>query len=127
MYGALEISDENTKIFYGNDCNPGAAEIYNIKPIKNKTKLVICDAIYPLYDGGPSEDPRHHWNYNGIIAGFDPVAVDIVAQGIVQKHRNKMLPNTPELISDYLEACAGSKYRLGISNLKEIEVIEKEI
>lgn len=137
MYGAVEITGENTKALYENDCNPGAAEIYNIKPIKNKTKLVICDAIYPLYNGGPSEDQRYHWNYNGIIAGLDPVAVDVVAQGIIQKHRDKVLPartddrsggpDTSKLRSDYLETCAGSKYRLGIVDLKEIEVIEKEI
>ncbi|MEK7309289.1 MAG: DUF362 domain-containing protein [Planctomycetota bacterium] len=127
MYGAVEITDKNTRVLYGNDCNPGAAEIYNIKPIKNKTKLVICDAIYPLYNGGPAEDQRYHWNYNGIIAGLDPVAVDAVAQGIIQKHRDKVLPDTPKLRSDYLDTCAGSKYRLGIVDLKEIEVIEKEI
>ncbi|MBI5779725.1 MAG: DUF362 domain-containing protein [Planctomycetes bacterium] len=127
MYGAVEITEENTQALYGNDCNPGAADIYNIKPIKSKTKLVICDAIYPLYNGGPAEDQRYHWNYNGIIAGLDPVAVDIVAQGIIQKHRDKVLADTPKLRSDYLETCAGSKYRLGIVDLKEIEVIEKEI
>jgi uncharacterized protein (DUF362 family) len=127
MYGAVEITDENTGVLYGNDCNPGAAEIYNIKPIKSKTKLVICDAIYPLYNGGPSEDQRYHWGYNGIIAGFDPVAVDIVAQGIIQNHREKVLSNASELRSDYLETCAGREYRLGIVNLKEIEVIEKDI
>ena len=126
MYGAVEITDENIKALYENDCNPGAAEIYNIKPIRTKARLVICDAIYPLYSGGPSDDQRHHWNYNGIIAGLDPVAVDIVAQGIIQKHRDKVMPDAPKLMSDYLDVCAGSKYRLGISNLKEIEVIEKE-
>jgi uncharacterized protein (DUF362 family) len=127
MYGAVEITDENTKALYDKDCNPGAAEIYNIKSIKNKTKLVICDAIYPLYNGGPAEDQRYHWNCNSIIAGLDPVAVDAVAQGIIQKHRDKVLPDTPKLRSDYLDTCAGSKYRLGIIDLKEIEVVEKEI
>ncbi|MEW6026936.1 MAG: DUF362 domain-containing protein [Planctomycetota bacterium] len=127
MYGAVEITDENTRALYDKDCNPGAADVYNIKPIKSKTKLVVCDAIYPLYNGGPAEDQRYHWNCNAIIAGLDPVAVDIVAQGVIQKHRDKVLPDTPPLRSDYLETCAGQNYRLGIIDLKEIEVIEKEI
>ncbi|MFH1230372.1 MAG: DUF362 domain-containing protein [Planctomycetota bacterium] len=127
MYGAIEINDGNSKVLYENDCNPGAAEIYNIKDIKNKTRLVICDAIYPLYNGGPSDDSRYHWNYNGIIAGLDPVAVDIVAQESIQEYRDKVLPDAPKLRSDYLETCAGSKYRLGIVDIKQIEVIEKEI
>lgn len=127
MYGAVEITDSNTQALYGNDCNPGAAEIYSINSIKNKTKLVLCDAIYPLYNGGPSEDKRYHWNYNGIIAGFDPVAVDIVAQGIIQKYREKAIPEALPLRSDYLDVCADAKYRLGTAILKDIEVVEKDI
>ncbi|MDI6732453.1 MAG: DUF362 domain-containing protein [Planctomycetota bacterium] len=127
MYGALEITDENAKVLYAQDCNPGAAESFSISAIKNKTKLVVCDAIYPLYNGGPSDDPRYHWGYNGIIAGFDPVAVDIVGQRIIQKYRDKVLPDTPKLRSDYLDTCAGGKYRLGTANLKEIEIVERTI
>ncbi len=127
MFSAIDINDENAKILYENDCNPSAAEIYNMPAIKKKTTLIICDAIYPLYNGGPSDDPRYHWNYNGIIAGIDPVAVDIVSQEIIQKYRDKVLPDRPKLRSDYLEICASKKYSLGEINLKEIEVIEKEI
>lgn len=127
MYRAFEITDANAAAFYDNECNPGAAEFFALPQIKNKVKLTVADAIYPLYNGGPGEDARYHWNYNGIMAGLDPVAVDVVGQEIIQKHRDKALPNEPTLKTTYLETCAGQPYKLGACARDEIELVEKTI
>lgn len=128
MYHAIEITDENRKVLYDNQCDPGAAGIYALPTIKNKTKLVICDALSPLYNGGPFEDPRYHWDYNGIIVGFDPVAVDIVGLKILQEYRIKHgNPKWLPLEPGYLLTCAGLKYQLGNADLNRIKLIEKNL
>lgn len=127
MYQSVEIAETDMPFFYDNECNPGAAEIYNLPAIKNRVKLTVCDAIYPLYHGGPGDDSRYHFRYNGIIAGLDPVAVDVIGQEIIQKQRAKLMPNEPPLKSEYLNACAGAPYKLGTSDRAQIELIEREI
>ena len=85
----------------------------------------MCDAFSPLYHGGPFEDPRYHWNYNGLIVGFDPVAVDIVGLKILQKYRtqkgnSKWFPLKP----GYLLTCAQPKYKLGNADSADIDLTE---
>ncbi|MBI4833247.1 MAG: DUF362 domain-containing protein [Planctomycetes bacterium] len=126
MYHAIEITPRNTEALYANECDPGAAEVYGITEIKNKTKLVICDALTPLYDGGPMDDQRYHTNYNGIIMGIDPVAVDAVGQSVLQKIRDKKGGKEwPKLVTNYL--ITAEKNNLGISNLSRIQIIEKDL
>ncbi|MFH1227327.1 MAG: DUF362 domain-containing protein [Planctomycetota bacterium] len=127
MYQAVEIQEADMPAFYDNECNPGAADIYSLAAIKNRVKLTVCDAIYPLYNGGPGNDDRYHWRYNGIIAGLDPVAVDIVGQEIIQNYRNSVMPKETPLKSEYLNTCANTPYKLGVSDLKQINKIEREI
>ncbi|MFC1525103.1 DUF362 domain-containing protein [Planctomycetota bacterium] len=125
MYHAIELTNTNKKPLCGNQCDPGAAEIYALPALKNKTKLIVCDAFSPLYQGGPFDDPRYHWNYNGLIVGFDPVAVDIVGLKILQKYRtqkgnSKWLPLEP----GYLLTCAQPKYKLGNADFAYIDLTE---
>jgi len=126
MYHAIELTEANMGELYKNECDPGAALVYQIPAIRYKTKLIICDALNPLYNGGPTDDHRYHTKYNGIIVGLDSVAVDTVGQMILQKIRDsKGDPKWPRLVSNYL-ATAG-KLGLGVSDLTRIEVIERDL
>lgn len=128
MYGVIEVTDKNVDALYANNGDPAVAEVYSIPQIKNKTKLIICDAITPLYNGGPMDDKRHHTDYNGIIVGFDPVAVDTVGQDILQKIRDaKFGKNATKLKTKYIETAGNDKYKLGTDDMKWIEVIEKTL
>jgi len=125
MFGAIEKTDKNTTELYKNECNPAAADIYSLPAIKNKTKLILCDALTPLYNGGPMDNAKYHTNYNGIIVGLDPVAVDAVGQGILQKIRDdKFGKDAAKLKTKYLETASSDKYKLGTSDLKWIEMNE---
>lgn len=64
-------------------------EINALEPIAKRTKLIICDALRPLWEGGPGDVPRFRWNYNVIIFGADPVAVDTIACDILEEQRAK--------------------------------------
>ena len=76
------------------DLGPNIADLNAHPAIKAKTRLIVVDAIRPLYDGGPSENPRYRWDYNGLILGTDPVAVDTVGLTILEaKRRHEQMSN----------------------------------
>ena len=78
----------------GTDQNPGSyhddsciavGDLNASQPIKDKTVLVVCDAIRPLYKDGPGDNPAFRWDYNGILASTDPVAHDRVGYEVMAK------------------------------------------
>ena len=96
-------------------------EIWNLPFVKGKTKLVLVDSLYPLCDKGPQPDPRYQWNYNGFIAGTDPVAVETVCLKIITEKRRiirgEPWPLSPPPIC--VEA-ADKVYGLGTSRMEQI-------
>jgi hypothetical protein len=98
-------------------------EIWLIPEVKDKTRLVLVDAIHPLCDKGPQSDPRYKWAYNGLIAGMDPVAVETVCLKILTEKRRALRgepwPITPPPIC--VEA-ADKVYGLGTSTWDEIKI-----
>jgi hypothetical protein len=65
------------------------ATIWERPEVKGKTRLNILVMITPLFHGvGPHHfNKQFTWEYNGLIAGFDPVAVDSVGLRIIQAKR----------------------------------------
>ncbi|HEX2950662.1 MAG TPA: DUF362 domain-containing protein, partial [Armatimonadota bacterium] len=91
------------KLHYGSVQNPGqlhgnaqAPMWQNIaylnaqECIKNKTRLIIADAVRPQWNDGPGDKPQYRWDYNGFIFGTDPVAVDAVGCAILEKKRQEV-------------------------------------
>lgn len=106
---------------YHNEDSAKLGEIWNLPAVKGKTKLVLVDALRPLCDKGPQPDPRYLWNYNGLIAGSDPVAVEAVCLKIITEKR-KGLRDEPWPLSPpplCLEA-AEKTYNLGTSDMEKI-------
>jgi hypothetical protein len=105
----------------GNSAKLG--EIWNLPFVKGKTKLVLVDSLYPLFDKGPQPDPRYQWAYNGLVAGTDPVAVETVCLKIITEKRKAIRgepwPLSPPPIC--VEA-AGKVYGLGTSKMEEIKI-----
>jgi uncharacterized protein (DUF362 family) len=68
--------------------------------IKNKTRLIVGDALFGLYTRGPFGEPE--FVYNGLIVGTDPVAVDHQARLIIENERKKgNMPIVPSLHIDH--------------------------
>ena len=74
----------------GNDME-GIGDLNAAGPIREKTRLIICDALRPLYNRGPSDDPRYRWLYQGVLATFDPVAMDVMGKEIIEAKRKEEL------------------------------------
>jgi len=123
-FGAIE----NPNKFHGNNCNPYVADLNMTPQIREKNKLIICDAITILYEGGPTDfRPRYAWNYNGLIIGTDPVAVDEIGLMILEGKR--VSEGLPPLAAagrpvKYIATAADPDHRLGVRNPEKIRVIE---
>lgn len=56
-------------------------------PLRDKVVLNIADGLRGCFDGGPSANPQFICNYNTLLVGSDPVAVDRIGHDIVIKKR----------------------------------------
>lgn len=103
--------------------NAKLGEIWNMPHVKGKTKLVLVDALRPLCDKGPQPDPRYMWQYKGLIAGTDPVAVETICLKIIMQKR-QALRGEPWPLSPppMVVEMADTRYGLGTSKLEEIHV-----
>jgi len=63
------------------------AEVCAFPPLRDKVVLNIVDGLIGCYNGGPAANPQFITNYNTILAGTDPVAVDRIGHDIVIKKR----------------------------------------
>ncbi|MEJ2720069.1 MAG: hypothetical protein P8181_02850, partial [bacterium] len=79
------------------------------------------------YNGGPSYLPHWTWAYNGVIIGRDPVALDTVGWGLIEKKREQegMKPLREEgREPTYIATAADAAHGLGTINRELIDVVE---
>jgi len=64
------------------------AELNCLPPIRNKTRLALCDAIVGILDKGPQfRGPHCAWQAKSLLAATDVVALDAVGAEMVRKAR----------------------------------------
>ncbi len=115
-YGTID----NPMDCHSNYCDPFAANINAASQIKDKTKLIICDAAYGIYKGGPLGAPQ--WKQKSILAASDPVALDFTGMKIInaQRKQHNLEPVTAKAI--YLKTAQAMG--LGTCNPNDINVKE---
>lgn len=100
------------------------AYVCAFSPLRDKVVLNIADGITGCFEGGPSAKPQYICNYNLLLVGSDPVAVDRVGHDIViakrieegiQKDDN---PQASRFIG------LAQELKLGIGDRERIEVKE---
>jgi len=92
-------------------------------PIRDKSRLIVVDALLPQYHNGPHGDPRFQWSFKGLIMGTDPVAVDTVSKKIINWRRAEA--GLSPITAPYLEL--GRQEGLGTNLLWEIDVYEESL
>lgn len=116
---------ENPIKYHTEDCCSSLGKMPAIPEIKSKCRLIILDGLRPLFNGGPQVDPKYLWNYNGLLLGFDHVAVDTIALRIIQSKRDEFKKQKWVLSPPPLHiALADTKYKAGTSDLSRIELIK---
>jgi uncharacterized protein (DUF362 family) len=88
---------------------------------------VICDALRIQYNGGPSYHPQWAENFGAILVSDDPVAVDFVGYGMIDKIRAKH--NLPTLEKagrkpKHIFTSADAEHNLGRAKSEQIDLIE---
>lgn len=79
------------------DCDPYVAHLNSLPAIREKTRLLVCDALLPVAEGGPRARPEFTYVENAILAATDPVALDSVGLRMLDAQRAKMdLPSIEE-------------------------------
>ncbi|MCD6507942.1 DUF362 domain-containing protein [Candidatus Poribacteria bacterium] len=77
----------NPGSLHGNNCDPFIAKLNAAPHIKDKTRLIILDAILGICRGGPGGAPQ--FSPNMLAAGFDPVAMDKFGMSLINRERGK--------------------------------------
>ncbi|UCC69183.1 MAG: DUF362 domain-containing protein, partial [Armatimonadota bacterium] len=70
-----------------NGCSPYVADLNLAPQIRRKHRLIICDALEVIYDGGPTYRPSTAEPYGALLIGTDPVALDRVGWQIIEELR----------------------------------------
>ncbi len=117
----------NPNKYHDNVGDPYVADVNMLPIIRNKTRLIICDAITPQYEGGPPFMPQWTWNMNSLVLGTDPVALDTFAWNVIEKkRREKGFPPLKEVGREpvYIQTAADRDHKLGTNNMNNIELIQ---
>jgi uncharacterized protein (DUF362 family) len=123
-------SINNPNKMHINGCSPYAADV-NLAPcIRQKQRLIICDALRVTYDGGPSLKPRTTVAYGAILAAADPVALDRVGWDIIDQLR--LRAGLQSLASAgraprYVEVAGDAQHELGVADLRRIERVSSSL
>lgn len=89
--------------------------------IKEKTKLIVGDALFGIYQRGPDGSPQ--FTYNGLIIGTDPVAIDHQARKIINEERVKR--DIPPIKAEHIEIAAQLGLGASINETKIISLYKK--
>jgi uncharacterized protein (DUF362 family) len=121
MFGGIH----NPNKYHDHNCDPYVAHLSAHPYIKDKLRLIVCDAGLAECDGGPSYKPRGAWKFNGLLVGTDPVALDWFGAKIIEDRRRetglrplKAVGREPK----WLATAAG--LRLGIEDPPKTKIIE---
>lgn len=121
FYGAIH----NPNKYHDNNCDPYIADLNTHPYIKDKLRLVVCDAITLQYQGGPAHKPQYALDYRSLLFSQDSVAIDRIGATIIEeKRKEKALPSLKEAGRDPTHIATAAKKGLGASDPDQIEFVE---
>jgi len=82
-YGSISNTGRLHQKLWAETC----AEVCAFPPIRDKVVLNIVDGLRGCFNGGPGANPQFICNYNTIMVGTDPVAIDRIGHDIIVKKR----------------------------------------
>jgi hypothetical protein len=112
--------------WHGDSC-ADLAGLWDLPAVKGKTRLNILVLLTPLFHGKGAHhyQAEYTWEYRGLIAGTDVVAVDATGLRILEaKRRAYFGENLPLSTPAKHIQVAQDKFRLGVSDPSRIEVVK---
>jgi uncharacterized protein (DUF362 family) len=99
--------------------------VWAIPEIKDKVKLVLCDGLRLLCDGGPHDRPQNKVPFGSLFATTDPVAMDRLAWEFIDEVRKGKGKKSLAQVGRpprFIEAAAAQG--LGVGARGEIKLVE---
>ncbi len=93
-------------------------------PLRDKVVLNIVDGFVGCFDGGPAANPQFICEYNTMLVGTDPVAVDRIGYEIVLAKRIEEGKQTAERPGSTKFMELAQELKLGIADRDKIELVE---
>lgn len=121
-------SHNNPGDHHGNGCDPYMADLNSVPAIREKTRLIVCDAIKPQCNGGPGYKPNFVWEHKALLFSADPVAMDYTGWQIIEARRAEIgrKPLAEEGRPPRFIETAASK-GLGTNDPAKIEMINRVV
>ncbi|MDR3308743.1 MAG: DUF362 domain-containing protein [Tannerella sp.] len=101
--------------------------LQDLPMVKGKTRLHVLVMYTPQFHhiAQSQFSAEHSWRYNGLLLGFDPVAVDSVGLRIIEAKRREYFKEDKPLNPPAKHiAAADTRYHLGTSDPTKIELIK---
>lgn len=120
-YGAISNTARLHKALWAET----SAEVCAFAPLRDKVILNIVDGIKGCYHGGPGANPNFFTQYQTILIGTDPVAVDRIGYDIVIKKRiaEKIQEADAPASQKFMKLAENLKLGTAdISNIKHIKI-----
>ena len=93
-------------------------------PLRDKVVLNIVDGLIGCFDGGPAANPQFICEYNTMLVGTDPVAVDRIGYEIVLAKRIEEGRQTAERAGATKFMELAQNLHLGVADRNKIELVE---
>ncbi|MBS0011465.1 MAG: DUF362 domain-containing protein [Bacteroidales bacterium] len=103
------------------------AHVCAFAPVRDKVVLNIVDGLKGCFNGGPGANPQFFCNYNTMLLGTDPVAIDRIAHEIVVAKRIEEGIQKEDMPRAAAFLDIAESLELGISRRELIEVNEINI
>ncbi len=117
-------SHDNPGRHHRNECDPFIADLNSIPAIRDKARLVVCDATYACFNGGPQADnPNDRWQPDSILVAVDPVAHDAYGASLIEEQRRRKGLGSP--VPKHLTSAASRG--LGTNDLARISVLHNRL
>lgn len=118
----------NPNKFHLNGCDPHVAEVNAFDFVRNKQRLIICDALRVQADGGPAFHPAAAVTFGGLLLSTDPVALDLIAWEILDNLREqRKLPSLAQDKRAPLHLATAAKSGLGVGDRKKIDLVKIKV
>lgn len=128
-YGSIPLLDDlpwsalTLKRLHAHNGDPQIAHLNAAPAIRDKTRLIVCDALSGIYNGGPSGAPQ--WANRQILVGDDPVAVDYHGMQIIEDKRKEQGLESVARKAGHIHTAA--KMGLGTDNPEQIDTCTTRI
>ncbi|HEY3355207.1 MAG TPA: DUF362 domain-containing protein [Polyangia bacterium] len=124
LFGCID----NPNKMHVDRCDPYIAEVAALPQLRGKQRLVVVDALRPVIDNGPSYQPGMGAEAHTLIFGVDPVAVDTVGRGLLDRLRTAR--GLPTLAAAKLEPtyiATAARLGLGVGDEARIDLVTLEV